>query len=380
MILTTPYSLDLRPYSDALGLSIVQLANRDLAFDDRDVTWLLVVALIVSVALLLAPRFVGRRPAGIVVGAAAGLVLAWNLAGQISASNAVNSASQELKANFPQPATWLDHADHGGKPRLHRPADPDQPERDLADGVLEPLAPERLEPRRDGPPGPGLLPHPGRRPRRPADLGRAYPRGAPPGVEYVVADKGIDVVGTQAVQPTIRHVLTEDQFGFPIHKVVVEKAAWRVLRITQPLRLSHDVEGIEPDGWSTPPPGAGPGAPAFTAYNQFATPGGKPGWVRVVVSRAGWRGRDRPGNVTIKVGRLIRGADKQPALGKVSQVLHWRVKAGKERVFTLPISPPGRVQVTVSPTFSPHDFGRSDRRRLGAQVAFSFSETPPPGR
>ena len=56
VILTTPYQLDLWPYSDALGFSIVQMANRDLAMDDRDVTWLLVVALIVC-------RRDPRRPA-----------------------------------------------------------------------------------------------------------------------------------------------------------------------------------------------------------------------------------------------------------------------------------------------------------------------------
>jgi hypothetical protein len=34
--------------------------------------------------------------------------------------------------------------------------------------------------------------------------------------------------------------------------------------------------------------------------------------------------------------------------------------------------PPFRVEVTVSPTFSPSDFGFVDQRDLGAQVAFSF--------
>ena len=60
VILTTPYQLDLWPYSDALGFSIVQMANRDLAMDDRDVTWLLVVVLIVSVAMLVVPRLFAR--------------------------------------------------------------------------------------------------------------------------------------------------------------------------------------------------------------------------------------------------------------------------------------------------------------------------------
>jgi hypothetical protein len=170
-------------------------------------------------------------------------------------------------------------------------------------------------------------------------------------------------------------VLTKDQFGFPIHKVVVQPSDWRVLRIDEPLRLHSAPTGIEPDGWTTPPPGAPPGAPAFSAYNQFSTPGDRPGFIRITVSRAGWRGHDKPGNVTITVGHLIRGKDKQPALGEATAVLHWVVHSGKTRVFTVPASPPARVEVRVSPTFSPHDYGGSDRRRLGAQVAYAFSAT-----
>jgi hypothetical protein len=79
--------------------------------------------------------------------------------------------------------------------------------------------------------------------------------------------------------------------------------------------------------------------------------------------------------VTITAGRLIRGADKQPAMGRVTTVRRWVVHAGKTRVFTIPARPPARVEVRVSPTFSPHDYGGSDRRRLGAQVSYSFTAT-----
>jgi hypothetical protein len=81
--------------------------------------------------------------------------------------------------------------------------------------------------------------------------------------------------------------------------------------------------------------------------------------------------------VTIKVGPLVRGADKQPALGKISRVLRWTVHSGKTRVFYVRAVPPTRIEMTISPTFSPHDYGGSDRRQLGAQVAYSFSPTGP---
>jgi len=45
----------------------------------------------------------------------------------------------------------------------------------------------------------------------------------------------------------------------------------------------------------------------------------------------------------------------------------------KTRIFYVPATPPTRVEVTVSPTFSPYEFGGGDRRQLGAQVAYSFA-------
>ena len=49
-------------------------------------------------------------------------------------------------------------------------------------------------------------------------------------------------------------------------------------------------------------------------------------------------------------------------------VLHWKVHAGKTRVFYVPAKPT-RVELTRPLTFSPYEFGGSDRRELGAQVS-----------
>jgi hypothetical protein len=141
-----------------------------------------------------------------------------------------------------------------------------------------------------------------------------------------------------------------------------------VRRIDQPLRLRSTPVGIYSDGWTG----------SFSAYNQFSTPGGRAGWIRVTVSRAGWQGKDKPGNVTLTAGRLIQGKDKQPAMGRVTDVDRWVVHSGKTRVFVVRASPPTRVEVRISPTFSPHDYGGSDRRELGAQVSYAFSTTRPP--
>jgi type II secretory pathway pseudopilin PulG len=381
VILTTPYQLNLRPYSDALGLSIVQMANVDLAFDDHDVTWLLVVALIVSLALLIAPRFIrGSRFALAISVAAAGLVLSWNLAGEISASNGTNGFSQTLLANFPSPPNWLDKAT-GQESTIYL-------------GQRIPQTPNgiwlmefwnrslRYVWSLDGTaPGPGTTPPGFVTPDAGPDgrlTGRSIPTGAPPGVNYIVADQGIDVAGTFLVQPTIRRVFTKDPFGFPIHEEVVEPAHWRLLRIDQPLRLRSTPTGVEPDGWMTASSDSSPNVAAVSAYNQFSTPRNRQGFIQITVSRGAWK--YKPGSITITAGRLIRGSDKQPAMGLVTTVLHRVVpNDGKTRIFYVPASPPTRVEVRISPTFSPADYGGSDRRRLGAQISYAFTSKRPPG-
>ena len=374
VILTTPYNLDLWPYSDALGFSIVQMANRDLAMDDHDVTWLLVVVLVVSVAVLVVPRFLRNARAGLwVAGTAAGLVLAWNLAGEISASNGTNNFSQVLLGNFPSPPNWLDKAT-GQRPTIY-----------LGQRITDPQGIWLMEFWNRSlqyvwsldatAPGPGTTPPGYLTPDIAPDgrlTGASIPTGAPAGVDYVVADQDIQVAGRFLLQPEIRRVITEDQFGFPTHQVVVQPSRWRLLRISQPLRLEATPVGIYSDGWTG----------GFSAYNQFSTPGGEPGWIRILVSRAAFNGPDRkPGRVTITAGRLIQGKDKEPAMGQVRTTLRWVVHSGKTRVFYVRATPPTRVEVRISPTFSPHEFGSSsDRRQLGAQVFYSFTSTPPPGR
>jgi hypothetical protein len=373
VILTTPYQLPLWPYSDALGFSIVQMFNRDLAMDDRDVTWLLVVVLIISVAVLLVPRWVRNPRAGLwIAGVAASLVLAWNISGEISASNGTNNFSQVLLGNFPSPPNWLDKAT-GQKPTIY-----------LGQRITDPQGIWLMEFWNRSlsyvwsldatAPGPGTTPPGYLTPDTAPDgrlTGRTIEHGAPPGVDYIVADQSIQVVGQFIVQPLVRHVITEDEFGFPTHKVVVQRSPWRLLKISQPLRLQATPVGIYADGWQG----------NFSAYNQFSTPGGKPGWIRIVVSRVAFQGPDRkPGNVTISAGQLIQGKDKEPALGHVRQTLHWVVHSGKQRVFYVRATPPTRVEVRIKPTFTPHEFGNSsDRRQLGAQVFYSFTSKPPPG-
>src|SRR5581483_12364226 len=166
------------------------------------------------------------------------------------ASNGTNNFSQVLLGNFPSPPNWLDKAT-GQQPAIYlgqRITDPQGIwlmefwNRGLSyvwslDGTAPPpgrQAPGYVTP--DAGPD-GLL------------TGKSIPTGAPPGVDYMVADESIAVQGTDILRPQVRSVITQDEFGFPIHKVVVSPAPWRLLRIDRPLRLSSTPTGIEPDGW-----------------------------------------------------------------------------------------------------------------------------------
>ena len=94
----------------------------------------------------------------------------------------------------------------------------------------------------------------------------------------------------------------------------------------------------------------------------------------VRLGRWAWGGPDKPGRVLIRVGTLVKGADKQPHIGEVTATRRWTIHSLSRATFVIPAPPPPfRVEVTVRPTFSPSDYeGESDRRELGAQVGYLF--------
>jgi hypothetical protein len=349
IVAVKPYQLFYNIYSDAPGLAIVQMANRNLSFDSTAVMWTLYVALAIGVLLLLLPRALERRRlpgAAVVGGIVVVLLIAWNLTGQIHFANGSNSQAKQFLRGFPQPANWLDRLD-GGQPALYLGQKVDAGAAE-AENLLEFWNPSlKYVWSLDGtapPPGPILTPD------LAATNGRLFPD---PGVRWVVADPGVDVAGT----------------------VVAREGRWTLYRLNGPLGLANSQTGVFPDGWIGCDYAPCPVAQA--AYNRFATPGGKPGTAIVSISRDAWRGPDKPGNVVIRLGKLIRGSDRQPHLGRILAVRRWVVHSGLQRVFSIPTpKPPFRIEVSISPTFSPSDYGGSDRRQFGAQVGFDFRGTP----
>jgi hypothetical protein len=127
---------------------------------------------------------------------------------------------------------------------------------------------------------------------------------------------------------------------------VASNGPWRLYRAGFPLRLDSVVDGVASDGWMG-------GAATYTVY---AGPGRAPERVRVLLSRRAWGGPDVPGHVRVTAGGVVR-----------TGVIH----SSKVLRFTLPApTPPFRIRVTIRPTFSPHDFGFPDERRLGARPVF----------
>ena len=352
LILHTPYKMEFRFYSDAPGLGILQEANRRLGWTPHTARVVLLSMLALSVVLVLLPRVLGERSRGAaaVAAVAAFGVLGWTLTAQISAAFASNSFADSFAKNIEPPLDWIDKATDG-KPTLYL----GQSIVDSTGLLITEFWNRSLEDiwSLDGTapgPGPTLTP----------DLagadGRLYP--SPKGLVYAVTDPGVDVVGTVVAV----HTHTNGGSTIP----------WRLVKIAQPLRLAHAQTGIEPDGWIVSPDGV---KPAKAAYSQFVTPGKRRGYARVVVTRRGWGGTDVPGRVTIKLGTLVKGKDKQPALGKVLAVHRFWIHSRESKQFYIPAPRgPFRAEVTVSPTFvqSTLDPRIGDTRHLGAQVGFGW--------
>lgn len=359
LIVSTPYLLNNVPSADSLGVSIAQMSNRELSFAHGGIENALIVALVIAVALLVAPRFRPGWSTGLTATAAL-LVLAWCLAGQISAANYSNDASQSRIVNYPRPLNWLDDLTHG-QPTLYLGQHLDSGS-DIGIWLTEfwNRSLKYVWSVDGSAPGPG----PVETPNTAAD-GRLFP--APPStIDYVLAEPGIDMDGTVVGKPP-------------------QTGRWTLFRVKHPLRYAFNETGIFADGQT----GCStlPCPEADSAYNQFSTPGGKAGYAVVDVSRASACGAPvGPAGVTVTIGRLIEGKDKQPHIGHVTKVRRATLRIGSRIQFVLRTpKPPFRVEVRISPTYSPLKFGGSDQRQLGGQVGFRFSSsrvaesvTPPP--
>lgn len=342
LLLTTPYEIVQDISYNAPGLAILQQANRYLSLDEPSAKIGLVLLVGLSVALLLSSRFL-RRGLGWVAVAVALAVVAWNLTGALAFASASNRASDRFVDNIREPFTWLDNAT-GGKPTLYigqQMADPN------GEWLLEFWNPHSLIApvwSLDGTapgPGPTLTPDP------------ELPNGAlshDPHYPYVVEERGMNVVG--------QVVATHD------HIAGGSLQNWRLVKVAPPLRLRDFVTGQYADGWSG----------ADSSYTRFSS-GQTNGRVRVVVSRP-WGGPDVVGHVTVKLGPIVIGDDKQPHVGEPTTIKRFDLHANGVKTLVLPV--PGahfRVEVNVTPTFRPRELSpqtETDNRDLGAKITYTY--------
>lgn len=351
VILITPYQMDRRLYGDALGLAVLENANRVLAWTPSTARTVLIVFLAISVAVLLVPfalRGGTRRVGAWVAGIVAVLVLAWNLTGQISASNASNAFSSEFLANYPKPYDWVDRA-IGNQGFIY-----------LGQNITDANGLWLLEFWNRNLKQMWSLDATAKGPGRTVTPNVLNVRGelTQPPTRYVVAGPGVHLVG--------KVVATRLILG------AGEGDAWQLVRYAPPLRLAYSVVGTSSDGWIVAP---GPGIPASNAFTQFD--GTRPGVALVTVSRKAWNGSGPSGEVTVRLGTVVIGKDQYPHLGRILQVRRRVIHNGEQVTLQIPAPPPPfRIVTSISPTFRPsaQDPRSSDSRFLGAQVGYVFRE------
>ncbi len=337
VIVTTPF-LENYPYYDAPGLAIPALANRFWRWDGPRVEHVLLLVLLLCAAILVALVRRPRRalPLAIAAGVA---VIGWTLTAEVYAARGFETQARQLDANLPKPVTWVDELT-GGEPAMFLGSGVDD-----ANGVhlLEfwNRSIKKVWALDGSAPGPGPVVN--------TDLARPDGTLFPdPGVRWVVAENDAAIVGEKVGEP--RGVL-------------------QLYRTDGTLRLVSSQVGVTGDGWMA-------GRAVFT---QFASPGSPRGFVKVVLSRIASCGKDKPGNVTVRVGTIVVGPDHQPALGEVlaqrTGVIHQCKIAGP---YLIPAVVPYIVEVTIDPTFSPAELDprSGDVRQLGARPEVSFIPLP----
>jgi hypothetical protein len=344
VVVTTPFNLDSHFYSDAPGLAVLSEANRRLAWNDAYAQNMLVLATAIVAALVVAPLVLRRlRPAllerrtalqaaGAVVACAA---LAWTLTAELAAASASNEFSDTQYANLPKPPAWVD-ARTGGEQALYVGQRIDEQSFYQLEFWNESLGQVWSIDATAPPPGPTVTPNLAR------PDGTLVPN---PHVRWALGDNGVRFVGTP-----------------------VESHGSRVLfRVRSPLRITNSVSGVYNDGWMS----------EDASFGQYSSPSGKTGTARLTVSRAGATGQEPPARVTIRLGTVRVDENGQPQIGRVLVVRHWTVSGHALRTFELHARPPFRIEIHVTPTFKPIDFGIPDSRQLGAQVGYEFVSATP---
>ena len=349
LLLGVPLFIGNGLYSDALGLAILEQANRYFLLNTTSARLILVLALAVGVLAAVAFRFLPRRAAAALAFVLGVLALAWNVTGEVAAAVGNVTVSRDLVPTLNHPFTWVDDATHL-KPTLY-----------LAQGVADQNPEWLLEfwnrsittvsslDGTIGGPGPAGAPNI-------TTNGQLYWTATPndPGkvFDYGVEDwPCVDFAGSIAAVHLYRGGSAQLR-------------PWRLIRLTKPNRLRAYCTGIYPDGWS--------GANDSTYY-RFVH--GRPGWLRITASRQGYR----PSLIDVHLGK-IGTKERAPVPGRVLH--HIRFRVGTNQTVTKWIRTPGTpftAQAVVKDKFSPQQVNpeSGDVRMLGAQISYRWFPKKP---
>jgi len=355
-----PYrsGLDNYPYYESHGLAVAAFANRIFHWPTDTIRDVAIAIAVVAIGAVLALRRVPARGrvAAATVGALCGAMLVWNVTAETYAANGEYRFSRFLVSQFPRPFDQIDRATGGGSTvMVGQQFGSNWNGYNLIEFWNRSITKVwSVDPASHAPgPGPTLTP----------DLASRDGTMTPsPGTTYALAINGV------ALQAPV----------VPTRPIVPGQTLYRL--DGSPLRLAFSQTGVDSDGWMTAPSSD---VPASSSYNRFdaATAGNAIAVVKV--NRVGYAGHDVPAHVTIRLGTLVVGQDKQPALGRILQERHLTVHSciDPNRLLCatgISMRNPGvpfRIEVTVTPTFVPHDFDPTspERRHLAVQVSYSFT-------
>lgn len=346
VVTAAPLRLDQYPYYEAHGLSIAAFANRELGWSEGTIEGVLVAAcvaaLVVAVALkLLRPRSVGFAW---VAGTAAVVVVGWSMTGQVYAAEGERIFSEQIDRNLPKPYDWVEEATDGGSVVV------------VGQQISDPTGLWLTE-----------FFNPSVRKMWSLD-GSAIKVGSP-----ILTPDLNAVDGTLAPVPGTGYALAVN--GVRLQAPVVDQRKDAVLyRIDgRPLQLEDATIGRETDGWmigSTEEPGV-----ARASYTRYDVSQDEPGLAVVRLARSTRWCPDpsvrTTGRVTVRIGPVGIGPDKQPRIERVTETRRFEVPDCEAGGTTLsPPNRPWRMEITLSPTFVPAevDPSSSERRHLGAVI------------
>lgn len=352
-----PYEMNVQLYSDALGLAILQQANRAPFYWTPDTARLVLLALTAGGALLLAAvvhRRVRPRLASVLTGVLVVVVVGWTATAEIAAAAASNRTAREAEATLKRPFSWVDDITKGAPTLYMGVGEADQNPENLLEFWNRSIVRVSSLDGTIGGPGPAAGPNltATGQPYWSADPAR--PNGV---YAYAVEDfPCVDFAGTTVAKHP--------------HRAGGKVLSWRLVRLTRPNRLRAMCLGIYPDGWT---------GPADSTYFRFAER--RPGWLRIVVSRRDWGGPTGPSPVHVQVGPLRINTNVQPELASVERQTNGSIGSSQSKVVW--IRTPGRAfaaRVVVDDKFIPHevDPSSSDTRPLGAEVTYHWFATLPP--